>query len=51
MHLEILVGGIAEEFGAAGAEIGEAGDILLWRQGGCSMEMDRGHLSLLHWFD
>src|ERR1051326_1097326 len=44
MHLQILVGAVAEEFGAARPEVGESGDILLGRQGGRLVEVERGHV-------
>jgi hypothetical protein len=50
MHLEVLVSAVAEELGATGAEICETGDILLGRQSGGLMEMDRRHLLLLKGF-
>jgi hypothetical protein len=43
MHLEVLVGAVAKELRAARPEVGEPGDVLLGRQGGCLVEVDRGH--------
>jgi hypothetical protein len=39
MHLEVLVGAVAKELRAAGAEVGEAGDILLGRKGSCLVKI------------
>jgi hypothetical protein len=47
MHLEVFVGAVAEELRAAKPEVGEPGDVLLGRRGGCPMEVDRGHASSL----
>jgi hypothetical protein len=47
MHLHVFVGTVAEEFPAAGPEVGEPGDVLLGSQAGCLMEMDCGHVLLL----
>jgi hypothetical protein len=47
MHLEVLVGAVAKELLAARPEVGEPGNILLGRQGGCLVEADRGHAWLL----
>src|SRR5712664_117653 len=51
MHLEILLGGITKEFGATSPEVCEASYVLLGRQGGCPMEVNRRHLWLQHSFD
>ena len=42
MHLEVLVGAVAEELRATRPEIGEAGDELLGRRGGRLVQIDRG---------
>ena len=44
MHLEVLVGAVAKELRAAWPEVGKPGDVLLGRQGGCLVEVDRGHV-------
>jgi hypothetical protein len=43
MHLEVLVGAVSKELRAARPEVGEPGDVLLGRQGGGLVEVDRGH--------
>src|SRR5258707_7559769 len=43
MHLEVLIGAVAKELRAARPEVGEPGDVLLGRRGGCLVEVDRGH--------
>jgi hypothetical protein len=43
MHLEVLVGAVAKDLRAARSEVGKPGDILVGRQGGCLIEVDRGH--------
>jgi len=49
MHLEVFVGAVAKELRAARPEVGEPGDVLLGRRGGCLVQMDRGHVcSLSH---
>ena len=47
MHLEVLVGTIAKELRASRSEIGEPFDVLLGRQRGSLMEVNRGHVLLL----
>src|SRR6476646_146053 len=47
MHLHILIGAVAEEFPPARPEVGKPGDVLLRRQFGCFMQMDRGHVCSL----
>jgi hypothetical protein len=39
MHLEVLVGAVAEELRAARPEVGQPGDELLGRRGGRLVEM------------
>jgi len=42
MHLEVLIGAVAKELRAARPEVGESGDVLLGRRGGCLVvEVDR----------
>ena len=43
MHLEVRVGAVAKEPRASRPEVGEPGDVLLGRRGGCLVEVDRGH--------
>src|SRR2546427_528612 len=43
MHLEVLVGAVAKKLRAARPEVGEPGDVLLGRRGGCLVQVDRGH--------
>ena len=43
MHLEVPVGAVAKELRAPGPEVGEPGDVLLGRQGGCLVQVDCGH--------
>src|SRR5690242_5046288 len=43
MHLEILIGAVAKQLRAARPEVGEPGGVLLGRQSGGSVEVDRGH--------
>ena len=43
MHLEVLIGAVAKKLRAARPEVGESGDVLLGRRGGCLVEVDRGH--------
>src|ERR1700682_2990755 len=51
MHLEVLVDAVAKELRTARPEVGEPGDVLLRRRGGCLVEVDRGHAcSLFHAF-
>ena len=47
VHLEILVGAVAEELRAARPEVGEPVDELLGRRGRRLLEVDRGHGVLL----
>ena len=47
MHLEVPVGAVAKELRAPGPEVGEPGDVLLGRRGGCLVQVDRGHACLL----
>src|ERR1700733_14591920 len=47
MHVEVLVGAVAEELRTVGPEVGEPADVLLRCQPGYLVEMDRGHVSLL----
>src|SRR5215471_3542235 len=49
MHLEVLVRAVGKELLAPRSEVGEPGDVLLGRQGGCLVEMKRGHRRLLTW--
>jgi len=49
MHLEVVVGAIAEQLRAAGPEVGEPGDELFGRRGGRLVEVDGGHDVLLDW--
>jgi hypothetical protein len=44
MHLEILIGAVAKKPRTTGPKIRETGDVLLGRQGGRPMKMNRGHL-------
>ena len=44
MDLEVLVGTVAKEFRATGAEVREAGHKLLSRQGGCLVEVNLLHV-------
>jgi hypothetical protein len=41
MHLEVLVGAVAEELRTIGSEIGESGDVLLRCEPGYLVEVDR----------
>src|SRR6266850_6930790 len=43
MHLEVLIGAVTKELRAARPEVGEPGDVLFGRRGGCLVEVDRGH--------
>src|SRR5437868_8128580 len=43
MHLEVLVGAVTEESRAARPEVGQPSDVLLGRQPGGLVEVDRGH--------
>jgi hypothetical protein len=43
MHLEVVISAVAEKLRAAGPEVGEPGNLLLGRQGGCLVQVDRGH--------
>src|SRR5262245_23112262 len=43
MHLEVVVGAVAKKLRAARPKVGEPGDVLLGRRGGCLVQMDRGH--------
>ena len=45
MHLEVLVGAVAEELRTVRSEIGEPGDVLLRCQLGYLVEVDCGHVS------
>src|SRR5581483_676885 len=47
MHLQVLVRTVGKQLRAAGAEIGESGNILLRCQGRCPMKVDRRHAFLL----
>src|SRR3954453_21751254 len=47
VHLEVLVGAVAEQLRAAGPEVGEPGNELLGRRGGGLVEVDGGHDLLL----
>src|SRR5215510_14160096 len=47
MDLQILIGAVAKELCAAGPEIGEPGDELFGRRGGCLFEVNRGHVHSL----
>src|SRR5262249_25268243 len=44
MDLEVLVGAVAKELRAARPEVGEPGDVLSRRQGGCLVHVDRPHV-------
>ena len=44
MDLEVLVGAVAKELRAARPEVGEPGDVLLGRQGGCLVQVDHRHV-------
>ena len=46
MHLQIIVGAVAEEFRAARPEVGESGSVLLGRQRRCLMEVNLFFASL-----
>src|SRR5260370_30404325 len=43
MHLEVLSGAVAKKLRAAKPKVGEPGDVLLRRRGGCLVQADRGH--------
>ena len=43
VHLQVVVGAVAEELRAARPEVGEPGDELLGRRGGRLVDVDRGH--------
>ena len=43
MHPEVLVRAVAKELRAARPEIGEPGNVLFGRQGGCLVQVDGGH--------
>ncbi len=43
MHLEIIVGAVTKERGAARPEVGEPGNELFWRRSHRLMEVNRGH--------
>ncbi len=43
MHLEVLIGAVAKKLRAARPKVGEPGDVLLGRRGGCLVQADRGH--------
>src|SRR5712672_2469137 len=43
LHLEVLIGAVAEKLRAARPKVGEPGDVLLGRRGGCLVQADRGH--------
>src|ERR1700721_2452792 len=43
MHFEVLVSAVAKELRAAWPEIGEPGDVLIGRRGGCLVQVDCGH--------
>src|SRR5262249_2404499 len=47
VHLEVLVGAVAEHLRAAGSEVDERGEELLGRGGGGPGGVDRGHVVLL----
>jgi hypothetical protein len=47
MHLEVLIGAIAKKFRTTRSEVGEPSDVLLGRQRGSLMEVNRGHVLLL----
>src|SRR5262249_4592939 len=47
MNLHVLVGAVAKELRAAGTEVREPGDVLIGRQRGRLMKMQRSHLSSL----
>ena len=44
MDLEVPVSAVAKELRAARPEVGEPGDVLSRRQGGCLVHMDRRHV-------
>ena len=46
VHLQVLIGAVAEELRAARPEVGEPSDVLLGRQRACPMEMDLFFASL-----
>src|SRR5690348_13467347 len=48
MHLEVLIGAVAKKLRAARPEVGESGDVLLGRRGGCLVEVDHGHACSFH---
>src|SRR5437868_12613125 len=51
VHLQVAVSAVAEEFRAAGSEVGEPGDELLGRRGAGLFEVDCGHVrSFLSWY-
>src|SRR5581483_1604666 len=43
VDLEVVVGAVAEDLRATGAEVGEPGDELLWRERRRLVEVKRGH--------
>ncbi len=43
MHLHVIVGAVAEELRAPGAEVCQPGDVLLGGQGGCVVEVNGRH--------
>jgi hypothetical protein len=47
MYFEVRVSAIAKKLRAARPEVGEGGNVLFGRQGGCLVEIDRGHAWLL----
>src|SRR6267378_4902743 len=47
IHLEVLIGAIAKKFRTTWSEFGEPSEVLLGRQRGSLMEVNRGHVLLL----
>ena len=47
MHLEVAVGTVSKKLGAVWPKVGKPGDVLFRRRGGCLMQVERGHPSLL----
>src|ERR1700730_18448019 len=47
MHLEGLVGAVANKLRAGRPQGWELGHVRVWRRGGCLVDMDRGHVGSL----